>query len=110
MRRLITLCALVLLLVSSFSVVGCDGESCKKLLEQLENLELQIKDLDRQRRDADAKGEDMNEATELFRQEKNARRTFSETADKYIAKGCVEKTGDVPTLPPMNPLTETVFE
>ena len=47
---------------------------------------------------------------ELFQQEQNLRNTFAQTAADYIAKGCEEKTGEVPTLPPMMPVTETAFE
>lgn len=110
MRRLLTLSTLILLLVSSFSFVGCDGESCKGLLAQLESLQNQIIVIAQKRREADAKGEDMSSAVELYQQEVNARRNFAETKDRYEAMGCVGKTGDAPSLPPFEQVGETQFE
>jgi hypothetical protein len=110
MRRLLTLCALALLLVSSFSVVGCDGESCKQLKAQLKNLKGDIERLAQQRRDADAKGEDMGSALELHQQEINARNNFAAIKAKYEGQGCVERTGEAPSLPPMEQFGETQFE
>lgn len=110
MRRLLTLSVLLLLMAGSFSIVGCSEETCKGLLSQLQSLQNQIVDIANKRIAVDQEGTDMGAAQELFQQEQNARRNFSETAERYIAKGCQDKTGDVPALPPMNPVTETAFE
>ena len=110
MRRLLTLVALLLLLAGSFSVVGCDGESCKQLEAQLKNIKGDIERLAQLRREADAKGEDMGSAVELHQQELNARNNFAATKAKYEAQGCVGRTGEPPSLPPMEQFGETQFE
>ena len=46
MRRLLTLVVLLFLVAGSFSVVGCDGESCKQLRAQLNNLKGDIERLE----------------------------------------------------------------
>ncbi|MEM7009236.1 MAG: hypothetical protein AAF462_08905 [Thermodesulfobacteriota bacterium] len=93
-------------LMLSFVAVGCSEETCKGLLAQLQSLQNQIISIANERMKVDAKGDDMGRAVELYQQEMNARRNFSETAERYIARGCQEKTGDVPSIPPMNPATE----
>jgi len=110
MRRLLTISVLLMLLIGSFSVVGCDGESCKGLLNQLQGLQNQIIVLAQKRREADAKGDDMSSALEFYQQEVNARRNFAETKAKYEANGCVDRTGDAPSLPPFEQINETQFE
>lgn len=110
MRRLLTLVVLLFLVVGSFSVVGCDGESCKQLRAQLNNLKGDIERIAQQRREADAKGEDMGTAVELHQQELNARNNFAATKAKYEAQGCVERTGEPPSIPPMEQFGETLFE
>jgi len=110
MRKVLTLSAFLLLLVASFSVVGCNEESCKDLYNQLESLQNQIIELANKRRDADSKGDDMSSALELYQQEVNARNNFEQIKNKYEARGCVERTGDAPSLPPFEQISETQFE
>ena len=109
MRRLLKLSVFAVLMLS-FITVGCSEETCKGLLSQLQGLQNDIVTITNKRKAVDAEGKDMSAAIELFQQEVNARRNFAETAERYIAKGCEGKTGDVPSIPPMNPVTETQFE
>jgi len=102
--------SVIAVLLLSFAAIGCSEETCKNLKDQLESLQNQIIIIANKRRGVDQKGEDMSAALKLFQQEVNARRNFDDTADRYRAKGCEGKTGDVPALPPMNPVTETQFE
>lgn len=102
--------SVIFVLMLSFIAAGCDGETCKGLKAQLDSLEIRIKEVADERRKVDAEGTDMGKAMELFQEERNLRSSFADTAATYIAKGCEERTGDVPTLPPMMPVTETAFE
>lgn len=110
MRNRFMKLSVVLVLILSFVAVGCDADTCKSLRAQLKNLVGDIERIAEERRQADAEGKDMQKAMKLFQEEQNLRSRFAATAEEYIAKGCEERTGDVPTLPPMMPVTETAFE
>ena len=112
MRKLLRLSVCVAL-VFSFLAVGCSEESCKDLLRQLNSLQNDIIDVANKRREMDAKGTPgtANEAAQLKELEDGLRARFADTAARYIAKGCQERTGEpVPPLPPQQPVTETVFD
>ena len=102
--------SVIFVLMLSFVAIGCDAETCNSLKAQLNNLVGDIERIAEERRKVDEEGKDMGRAMELFQQEQNLRSRFAQTAADYIAKGCEEKTGEVPTLPPMMPVTETAFE
>jgi len=102
--------SVITVLLLSFAAIGCPDRDCQKLKNKLEELQNKIIMIANERRMVDEEGKDMAAALRLHQEELNARRNFAETAEQYIAKGCQERTGDVPSLPPMNPVTETQFE
>ncbi len=113
MRSKLLKLSVVAVLMLSFVAVGCSEESCKDLLSQLNGLQNDIIDIANKRRAMDAAGKPgtANEAARLKEKEEGLRARFGDTAARYIAKGCQERTGDpVPSLPPINPVTETAFE
>ncbi len=110
MRSRLLKLSVIGVLMLSFAVVGCGEETCKAFKARLDSLAIDIAKIADERRKVDAGGKDMGKALELHQQEINARNQFAETAEQYIAKGCEEKTGEVPTLPPMMPVTETAFD
>jgi len=110
MRSRILKLSVLAVLMLSFVAVGCDADTCKSLKAQLNNLVGDIERIAEERRKVDAEGKDMGRAMELFQEEQNLRNRFASTAADYIAKGCEERTGGVPPLPPMMPVTETAFE
>ena len=109
MRNRFIKLSVVAVLMLSFLAVGCPTE-CDKLKGQLDSLRLQIFDIIEERQKVDAEGKDMGRALELHQQESNLRRQYETTSDKYRAAGCEGETGEVPSLPPMMPVTETAFE